>query len=419
MSSTDKIGAWRDRTNLFISYRQSYAHHPTAKRQRFNGSNSNNDRYTDADAERAGLMSGQDNADSDAIIEMDLLPPRWLDIQDEITTLLTEVAAKMKKLDQVHAKHVLPGFDDESVKAREEREIEALTQDITRTFTTCQSRIRRIDALVREQQQHSTSRQLSQADETMARNLKMSLASRVSEVSATFRRKQSAYLKKLRSLGGMLTPIDRAGTPLAQNPYTDPAIMDSETDRSAAEGTLLQTAQLQQSQRRRTGVMDSAIEQREREIEGIAQGVIDLSNIFQELNSMVIDQGTVLDRIDYNVERTAEHVKEAEKELTVATGSQKKGTRRRVILLLVLVVVGMLILLLVKPKRGSAVPAPVPTPAPGEPLPPIEPGGGLPPEVGAVARRVWGGGHGMLERRWWEWKQRRRRGGSFALIVPI
>jgi len=364
-------------------------------------------------------MSGQDNADGDAIIEMDLLPPRWLDIQDEITTLLTEVAAKMKKLDQVHAKHVLPGFDDESVKAREDREIEALTQDITRTFTTCQSRIRRIDALVREQQQHSSSRQLSQADETMARNLKMSLASRVSEVSATFRRKQSAYLKKLRSLGGMLTPIDRAGTPLAQNPYTDPAIMDSETDRSAAEGTLLQTAQLQQSQRRRTGVLDSAIEQREREIEGIAQGVIDLSNIFQELNSMVIDQGTVLDRIDYNVERTAEHVKEAEKELIVATGSQKKGTRRRVILLLVLVVVGMVILLFVKPKRGSAVPAPAPAPAPGQPLPPVEPGGGLPPEVGAVVRRVWGVRQGMLERRWWEWKQRRRREGSFGLVVPI
>ncbi|TKA82793.1 hypothetical protein B0A55_01773 [Friedmanniomyces simplex] len=417
MSSTEKIGAWRDRTNLFISYRQSYAHHPTARRPRFNGP-SNNDRYTDADSERAGLMSSQDNNDGDAIIEMDLLPPRWLDIQDEITTLLTEVAGKMKKLDQVHAKHVLPGFDDESVKAREERQIEALTQDITRTFTTCQSRIRRIDALVREQQQHSTTHLLSQADETMARNLKMSLASRVSEVSATFRKKQSAYLKKLRSLGGMNTPIDRAGTPLAQNPYTDPAMLDSETDRSAAEGTLLQTAQLQQSQqRRRTGVMDSAIEQREREIEGIAQGVIDLSNIFQELNSMVIDQGTVLDRIDYNVERTAEHVKEAEKELTVATGYQRKSTKRKIILLLVLVVVGMVILLFIKPKRRNEVPAPAPVP--GEPVPPVGPGGGLPPEVRAVVKRVMGDRHGMVERRWWEWKQRRRRGGLAVPLVPL
>jgi len=352
--------------------------------------------------------------DGDAVIEMDLLPPRWLDIQDEVTTLLTEVATKMKKLEQLHAKHVLPGFDDDRVKAKEERDIEGLTQDITRTFTTCQSRIRRIDALVREQQQQGGQR-LSQADAVMAKNLKMSLASRVGDVSTTFRKKQSAYLKKLRSLGGMSTPIDttRASTPLAQNPYTDPAMLDASTDRSAAEGTLLQTAQVQQ--RRRTGVMDAAIEQREREIEQIAQGVIDLSNIFQELNSMVVDQGTILDRIDYNVERTAEHTKEAEKELVVATGYQKKSTKRKIILLLILVVVGMFILLLVKPKRRAAAPTPVP--APGEPEPPTQPGGGLPPEVRGVVEGVEARHRRGVSEGRWEWKQRRRRGGGSSLMV--
>ncbi|KAK3656547.1 t-SNARE affecting a late Golgi compartment protein 2 [Elasticomyces elasticus] len=403
MASADKLGAWRDRTNLFISYRQSYAHHPTSnKRQRTN----NNGSYTDTDSERAGLMSNLD--DGDAVIEMDLLPPRWLDIQDEITGLLSEIAGKMRRLDQIHAKHVLPGFDDESVKAREEREIESLTQDITRTFTTCQSRIRRIDGMVR------VSGQLPQGEETMARNLKISLAGRVGEVSSTFRKKQSAYLKKLRALGGMNTPIDRSGTPLSSNPYTDPALMDSETDRSAAEGTLLQTAQSQLTQRRRTGMQDSAIEHREREIERIAQGVIDLSNIFQELNSMVIDQGTVLDRIDYNVERTHEHVKAAEKELVVATGYQKKSTKRKVILLLLLVVVGMFILLLVKPKRRSAA---VPT-APAPPTTPGTPGDVgsvghvgdvLPPEIRAVVGQALEHRHGVVGSRWWEWKQRRRR----------
>lgn len=78
-----------------------------------------------------------------------------------------------------------------------------------------------------------------------------SLASRVSEVSTTFRKKQTAYLKKLRSLGGMSASLDsRAGTPnVTANPYTDPAMQDSELDRSSAQSTLLQTAQV----RRRTG----------------------------------------------------------------------------------------------------------------------------------------------------------------------
>ncbi|KAK3676187.1 t-SNARE affecting a late Golgi compartment protein 2 [Recurvomyces mirabilis] len=421
--STEKLGAWRDRTNLFISYRQSYTHHP-AKPTR-----PTHHPYHDGDSERAGLMSnlGGDHNDGDAVIEMDLLPPRWLDIQDEISTILSGVTTKMRKLDHLHAKHVLPGFDDESVKDKEARDIESLTSEITRAFTTSQSRIRRIDTLLAEQRGHSPTNNngdIPQADTTMARNLKISLATRVSEVSTTFRKKQSAYLRKLRSLDGLSTPLasDRSNTPSGahQNPYTDPAMMESETDRTTAQTTLLQ--QTAQSQvRRRTGMQDTAILQREQEIEKIAQGVIDLSNIFQELNTMVIDQGTILDRIDYNVERTAEHVQAAEKELVVATGYQKKGTRRNVIFLLVLIVVGMVILLVIKPKgRGGAVTSPKPAPVLGEPAPPLGPGGGLPPdnfrEVVGRARSGSGSGSGRgAGRRRWEWKQRRRRGTGATL----
>ncbi|KXL50109.1 MAG: hypothetical protein FE78DRAFT_85404 [Acidomyces sp. 'richmondensis'] len=396
--SLDKLGQFRDRTNLYISYRQSYTHHP-AKRTRFSRPGGDGRHYSDAaDSERAGLMSGQFD-DGDVVIEMDLLPPRWLDIQDDISATLADVAVKMKKLEQMHAKHVLPGFDDESVKALEEREIESLTQDITRSFIACQARIRKIDALVREQKLQQGGH-LSKADETMARNLRISLASRVGEVSTLFRKRQSAYLKKLRALGGFGTPTDaRAATPaLASNPYTDPALMDSETDRASAQSTLLQTAQV----RRRTGVLDAAIEQREREIEKIAQGVIDLSSLFQELNSMVIDQGTLLDRIDYNVERTVEQVKAAEKELTVATGYQKRSTKRKIILLLILIVLGLFILLLVKPRRSRSPPQ--------EPVIPAEPGtaAGSPSRIlGMVRERRVDRATAPMRRS--EWKQRRRR----------
>ena len=62
---------------------------------------------------------------------------------------------------------------------------------------------------------------------------------------------------------------------------------------------------------------DSAILQREREITDIARGIIELADIFKELQTMVIDQGTMLDRIDYNVEQLHVNVREAEKEMNV------------------------------------------------------------------------------------------------------
>jgi len=340
--------AWRDRTNLYISYRQSYAHHP-AKKQRYSTSTGNG--YSDliggGSEERRGLMSsGAFDDDGDAVIEMDLLPPRWADISDEVSELLADIAKKSQKLDKLHQKHVLPGFDDEDVKRSEEGEIERLTQDITKSFHDCQKAIQRIEQIVKDTQ---NTLGISKGEETMAKNIQISLAGRVQEASASFRKKQSSYLKKLRGLGGMSSPmpIERSSTPLISN-YTDPSLMESDADKSYSQSTLQQTTQRQLTSN------DAAIMQREREIMDIAQGIIELADIFKELQTMIIDQGTMLDRIDYNVERMAVDVKAADKELTVATGYQKKSVKRKVILLLILLVVGMFILLLVKPKKHRA-----------------------------------------------------------------
>ncbi|KAK3055407.1 hypothetical protein LTS18_011811 [Coniosporium uncinatum] len=264
------------------------------------------------------MSAGAFEDDGDAVIEMDLLPPRWLDIQDEVTEHLDGATRQMRSLEQLHQKHVLPGFDDEDVKKREEQDIERLTRDITRQFQSCQKAIKRIDAMVRESKQQGN---ISKGEETMAQNLKISLATRVGEVSATFRKKQATYLKKMRQINGMSTPLERSSTPVnTSNPYTDPSMMEAESDRQISQGTLLQTAQQKQRQMHAPNANEALISQREKEIEDIAQGIIELANIFSELQTMVIDQGSMLDRIDYNVERMAVDVKAADKELTVATG---------------------------------------------------------------------------------------------------
>jgi len=115
---------------------------------------------------------------------------------------------------------------------------------------------------------------------------------------------------ELRALGGFDSPFGRSSTPI-QNPYSDPALFESDADKSFSQSTLQQTAQ------KRVQSNDIAIAQREQEINEIAKGIIELADIFKDLQTMVIDQGTMLDRIDYNVERMVADVKGAEKELVV------------------------------------------------------------------------------------------------------
>ncbi|KAI1262135.1 t-SNARE [Xylariaceae sp. FL1019] len=348
---------WRDRTNLYISYRQSYAHHP-AKKTRYGpgpGGNAFSSAISGSGAEDTqGLLSGADyQDDGDAVIEMDLLPPRWADINDEVTDILAEVATKSQALERLHQKHVLPGFNDEDAKRKEESEIERLTQAITKGFHDCHRCIKRVEHMVREGQQAGT---MTRAEEVMAKNIQINLATRVQEASAGFRKKQSAYLKKLRGMSGLApSPSgERSSTP---QPYgqissaayaADPSLLESDADRSYSQVALQQTMV-----QRATHSNDAIILQREREIEDIAQGIIELSDLFRDLQAMVIDQGTMLDRIDYNVESMRTDVKAAEKELGVAEGYQKKTTKRKAILLLIIVIVGVIILIVLKPRNSG------------------------------------------------------------------
>ncbi|KAL2856063.1 t-SNARE [Aspergillus pseudoustus] len=349
---------WRDRTNLFISYRQSFTHHPAKKPRYIGASNGFTDVGSQSEESRRLISeyTGIDD-DGDAIIEMDVLPPRWVDVQEEVTELLEDIAQKSAHLDKLHHKHLLPGFGDEDIRKQDERVIERYTQEITRGFHECQKLVQRIELMVHEAKQQGG---VSSGDETMAKNIQISLASRVQDASARFRKKQSTYLRKLRGLEDSASQFDRSPTPV-QNPYTDPSLMESDADKSFSQTTLLQTTQ------RMTGQNDGVILQREREINDIAKGIIELSDIFRELQTMVIDQGTMLDRIDYNVERMHTDVQSAQKELNVATNYQRRTTKRKIILLLILLVVGMIIVLLVKPKRhDSAEPTP-PSPPPSQP----------------------------------------------------
>jgi syntaxin 16 len=83
---------------------------------------------------------------------------------------------------------------------------------------------------------------------------------------------------------------------------------------------------------------------------------------------MVIDQGTMLDRIDYNVERMSRDVKEADKELKVASGYQQRSIKRKAMLLLAILIAAVFILLSLKlSRKGGDSPALAAPELPDEP----------------------------------------------------
>ncbi len=61
------------------------------------------------------------------------------------------------------------------------------------------------------------------------------------------------------------------------------------------------------------------LRQRDRELSEIAKSIASLAELFKDLSALVIDQGTLLDSVEYNIEQTAVQMSDAVKELDMAT----------------------------------------------------------------------------------------------------
>jgi syntaxin 16 len=121
-----------------------------------------------------------------------------------------------------------------------------------------------------------------------------------------------------------------------------------------ADGAYSQPVPLQTEQEQRPS-NGAVIAVREKEINDIAQGIGELTNIFWELQSIIIDQRTVLN-LQQNIERMLVDANGASKELAVARGWHQNTTKRKIMLLLILLAVSMSVVLLVWAKgqwKGS------------------------------------------------------------------
>ncbi|KAG0367806.1 t-SNARE [Gamsiella multidivaricata] len=339
--------ATRSRTLLFLQFRNSYSGaHAATLRQQYNQQQQLQQQSsllaTADDNERVGLMDS-----AETTIELMMLPPKWIDIVDEVDEELERIKANIQKLDAMHKKHLLPGFDD---RIQEERDIERLTEEITQQFHGCQRRIKRINS----ESRHSSSNQ----EQVMSRNVQTSLAQKVQDVSTTFRQKQNTYMQRMRGVELRNKDIFNGVQPINSSISDDPEEIGF---------TGAQLAFAEQS--------NTSITQREQEINHISRSIFQLADIFKDLQTMVIDQGTLLDRIDFNVEQAAVHLQDAVYELDEGEKYQKKARNRKIILLLMLLIAGLFIILIFKPKRYNAsVPAPAPATAPLVPnTPPLTP----------------------------------------------
>lgn len=89
------------------------------------------------------------------------------------------------------------------------------------------------------------------------------------------------------------------------------------------------------------------VAEREEEVNKIVRSITDLNDVFKDLAHMVHEQGTVLDRIDFNIELTQTQVHEGYKQLQKAERYQRKNRKMHCILILAVFLIIMVLLLII------------------------------------------------------------------------
>ena len=87
---------------------------------------------------------------------------------------------------------------------------------------------------------------------------------------------------------------------------------------------------------------------REKEIIKIAQSVNELATLFKELNMLVIEQGTILDRIDYNIETSLTKIRKGVVDLEDANKMSKQALTTKCLAILAIICVLLFIVFVAK-----------------------------------------------------------------------
>eukprot|EP00588_Corethron_pennatum_P011097 CAMPEP_0194272864 /NCGR_PEP_ID=MMETSP0169-20130528/6331_1 /TAXON_ID=218684 /ORGANISM="Corethron pennatum, Strain L29A3" /LENGTH=336 /DNA_ID=CAMNT_0039015643 /DNA_START=40 /DNA_END=1050 /DNA_ORIENTATION=+ len=257
--------------------------------------------------------------------------PSYLGVSERVEASLRRISADMERLHGLHAVRVGSVFALDL--HRRDEEIDALTERITGQFRSAE---RGLKGIVAEEHtgngaDGTAASAVSDEELTVRRNVQRNLARRIQEMGLEFRKRQRAYMGDVADQKGRGTEA-QFGIDIEE---AERARQHVESGMDSHHLSLVEE-------------MEDAVLQRDEEINKIAQSITDLSTMFKELAVLVIDQGTILDRIDYNMEVVVERTKDGVKQLEKAERKQKSARSMKCIICQLVTIATLVVILILK-----------------------------------------------------------------------
>ena len=205
----------------------------------------------------------------------------------------------------------------ESENKKIDKEIKKIINSMTEKVKTCEKNIKNLS---------SFEIKLSPQEMNIKENIKINLAEKIQKFSINFRNNEKNFREKLKKLGVSSSIIDD----------------DEKENNDLNADNILPNDFFSKYDD------NSELKRRDKDINVMVSSLNELSIIFKDLQNIVQQQGTILDRIDYNIDIAAANSKNAQKHLVKAEEEQHKSCFRNVTLLLLVIIFIEVIAVIIK-----------------------------------------------------------------------
>ena len=217
---------------------------------------------------------------------------------------------------------LIPKFDDQENK-KLNKSIKEISTEMTQELKQCQNILKEIINDKEDLNDINNFSELNATNVQIKQNMKQNIITKLNDFTKKFKLNQELYNNKFQDF-----VIDEE---MANKSFS---IRKNEEKNS---NDFLSTQENNDQLRRR-----------DEDLTNLLKSVNDLAQIFKDMQTLVMEQGTILDRIDYNIDIASSNISQGKKNIKKADKHMKNNCFRNVIIILIVIIFIEALLLVLK-----------------------------------------------------------------------
>ena len=217
---------------------------------------------------------------------------------------------------------LIPKFDDEENK-KLNKSIKELSSEMTLELKDCQIILKEI---INDKTDEDDINLYNINNKQIKQNMKQNIITKINEFTKKFKLNQELYTNK----------------------FNDFVIDEEITDKSFSMKKNGEEENKNPNDFLSTQEGNSQLRQRDQDLTNLLKSVNELAQLFKDMQTLVMEQGTILDRIDYNIDIASSNVSKGKKNIAKADKYMKNNCFRNVIIILIVIIFIEALLIILK-----------------------------------------------------------------------